>query len=93
MKNDAFSTIDSNELLSVCGGAGIGGAGGGGGGAATEEQPTPRNRDKRSLNIGYTKDGAQYGVQVSKEVESSNYALCLGQHPHDTKDQCGLPPA
>ncbi len=88
MNKDAFSTIDSSELAVVCGGAG-----GGGGARQQPTDPTPRNKDKRSLNIGITKGGDQYGVQVSREVESSNYALCLGQHPNDSKDQCGLPPA
>lgn len=86
MNKDAWSTIDSSELAFVCGGAA-------GGGGARVEEPPPRNSDKRSLNIGYTKDGQQYGVQVSREQASSNYALCLGKHPHDTREQCGLPPA
>jgi hypothetical protein len=85
MNKEAFSTIDFSELAFVCGGAG--------GGGARAEEPPPRNNDKRSVNIGYTNEGQQYGIQLSREQTSSNYALCLGKHPHDTKEQCGLPPA
>lgn len=86
-KQDELSMIDSDALAFVCGGAASGG--GGGGTNSEDQQPTPSD-DKRSVNIGWSKDSGQFGIQISKETHFSDYALCLAKHPF-SPDKCKQP--